>query len=83
MAPIFLTIRASDPIELSESQGVLLAYAVLGPLTLISALFLALRFVAIWYRKIILVADDGLLIASWVRLAISYGSLPTHIEIVY
>lgn len=52
--------------DLSTSQTVLLTHLVVWLLTLLSGIFLGLRFFAVWYRKLVLVADDGLLMAAWV-----------------
>lgn len=52
--------------DLSTSKTILLTHLVVWLLTLLSGIFLGLRFFAIWYRKLVLVADDGLLMAAWV-----------------
>lgn len=54
-------------VALSDKQGTLLVHLVVWLLAILSGIFLGLRFIAIWYRKLVLVLDDGLLIASWVR----------------
>lgn len=69
MSPI-ISIRAT-PFELvmdalSENQDVLLTHLVVWLLTLMAGVFLALRFFTIWYKNLLLVADDALLMASWV-----------------
>lgn len=62
--------------HLSEEQRILLTHLVVWLLAFVSGVFLALRFFAIWYRKSVLLIDDGLLAASWVR---NQESLPlTH-----
>lgn len=51
---------------LTPEQGILMTHLVVWLLVLVSGLFLALRFFAIWHRKLVLVVDDGLLAAAWV-----------------
>lgn len=70
MSPTTISIRAT-PFELvqgslSETKDVLLTHLVVWLLTLLAGIFLGLRFFAIWYRKLVLVLDDALLMASWV-----------------
>lgn len=53
---------------LSSEQVILMTHLVVWLLAIISGVFLALRFFAIWYRKSVLLIDDGLLTASWVSI---------------
>lgn len=53
--------------SLSPEENILMTHLVVWLLALISGVFLALRFLAIWYKKFALVVEDGLLAASWVR----------------
>ncbi|KAJ4387247.1 hypothetical protein N0V93_007836 [Gnomoniopsis smithogilvyi] len=70
-AVIGLFPRATTPLEaitlrLSSEQIILMTHLVVWLLAFVSGVFLALRFFAIWYRKSVLLIDDGLLAASWI-----------------
>lgn len=51
---------------LTPGEEIVLTHLVVWLLVLVSGVFLALRFYAIWQRSLVLVLDDGLLAASLV-----------------
>ncbi|KAJ4409161.1 hypothetical protein N0V82_009540 [Gnomoniopsis sp. IMI 355080] len=59
---------------LSSEKIILITDLVVWLLAIVSGVFLALRFFAIWYRKSVLLIDDGLLTASWVILFYSISA---------
>lgn len=64
-------VGRSTPFELvttslTETRVALLTNLLVWLLALVSGIFLSLRLFAIWYRKLVLVIDDCLLIAAWV-----------------
>lgn len=51
---------------LTPKEEIMMTHLVVWLLVLISGIFLALRFFAIWHRKLELMVDDGLLAAALV-----------------
>ncbi|KAF3763408.1 hypothetical protein M406DRAFT_74024 [Cryphonectria parasitica EP155] len=61
---------------LTEGQAVLLTHIVTWALTIVAGIFLALRFFAIWYRRVGLVADDVFLAITWLQGREKVGTNP-------